>query len=98
MLRARRSRRGDVSPEEWAWLTAAPGSDPWIGWVKHARNAAVPRARRAYDRLVGLWAVHEAEIRAMWRKKPPEELPAGHPAWHEANLAGSLEEESKPAF
>ena len=70
MRRPRRRTHTDATPVEWAWLTAAPDANPFVGLVGGSLDA----------RLAELWATHAEEIRALWRAKSPEKLPPCHPA------------------
>ena len=70
MRRPRRRTHTDATPIEWAWLTAAPDANPFVGLVGGRLDA----------RLVELWETHEEEIRATWKKSPPAKLPPCHPA------------------
>lgn len=68
---ARKRRHTGATADEWAWLTASPDANPFLGGLPQPRQ----------DRLAALWAEHEEEIREMWKDDPPEEFPIGHPEW-----------------
>ena len=73
MKRPRRRSHTDATPIEWAWLTAAPDANPFLGLVGGELS----------PRLVELWETHEADIREMWQKHRPEKLPPCHSAGSE---------------
>jgi hypothetical protein len=74
-IRARRAERGAVTDEEWLWLIADPGHNPFLGFCDGRAGHATSSAR-----LAMLWEELEPEIRRLWRENPPAELPYGHPA------------------
>ena len=70
LMRRRRAVGTGPSEEEWAWLTAAPGHNPWLGFWSDPDPTRV--------RLESFWEEHGRSIRASWDANPPQ-LPYGHP-------------------
>ncbi len=70
--RARERIPSGATAVEWAWLTAAPGHNRFLGFGTGQLTSV--------ERLRELWKEHEKDIRAAWRSHPPAQLPHGHPA------------------
>lgn len=70
----RQARQHGPTPtkEEWAWLTAAPDLNPFIGFSDTRRITS-------WSRLQAFWDAREGEIRKLWGDRTPA-LPYGHPA------------------
>ena len=73
MSRPTRIPQTEATGPEWTWLTAAPGHNPFLGFFDGGTVTT-------WDRLQGLWDLHEGEIRQGWGEKTPPPLPFGHPA------------------
>lgn len=74
MMRAPRQHGPTPTGEEWAWLTAAPDMNPFLGYSDTRRLTS-------WERLQHFWDARESEIRQAWGDTPPP-LPYGHPALH----------------